>query len=186
MQEFYESPFNKIRGKYFTLEQFMDEYAKQTGKSNYFDWGDAFNIPMPILNRFALLFKRKLRDKEKKIIACLIRWPDCQYVIATTKAGTYSKHEIAHAYYLMYKQYKKQMNDLIKNVPYLSEFVKLLITTGGYCKEVAKDEIQAYLSTGSMTSNKNDIPGFDERWKTQLPIFKKCFTNFDKDMGIEI
>lgn len=31
LQEFYESPFKEIRGRFFKLDQFMDVYAKKQG-----------------------------------------------------------------------------------------------------------------------------------------------------------
>ena len=49
MQEFYESDIPCIKDNYFTLEKFMDEYAKKNGGFSYtMDWSE-FNIPIDLL-----------------------------------------------------------------------------------------------------------------------------------------
>ena len=46
MQEYYESPYNDIRNKYFTLDYYMDVYAKENyGVFSYFEDWNGFNIP---------------------------------------------------------------------------------------------------------------------------------------------
>ena len=49
MQEFYESP--KFKGKYFTLEQYMDYWSKEFGKGSftYPSVWNGFNLPGKVL-----------------------------------------------------------------------------------------------------------------------------------------
>ncbi len=70
LQEFYESPYKEIKGKYFTSENFMDLYAKdqKDNKFTYFDDWNGFNIPGDIVLKFAQLFQNDLTKKEKKLL----------------------------------------------------------------------------------------------------------------------
>ena len=45
LQEFFESPFKEIKGKYFTLEQYMDRYAAEYGNFTYFSEWHGMNVP---------------------------------------------------------------------------------------------------------------------------------------------
>ena len=65
MQEFYESP--KFKGKYFTLEQYMDYWSKEFGKGSftYPSVWDGFNIPGKVLSDWWDRFDNDRRYKEK-------------------------------------------------------------------------------------------------------------------------
>lgn len=164
LQEFYESPFREIKGKFFTLEKYMDRYAKAKGNFTYTsDWG-GFNVPGHVVVSFFDVFKDDLLDKEK--ILCLHLWPKFSqkfYVIAhfgekmkvdwskKESLHTTLAHEVAHGLFYLDDNYQKAALELVNG---LSEDVKAkikekLLGTGGYCKSVLKDETQAYLSTSS-------------------------------------
>ena len=64
LQEFYESPYKNIRGKHFTLEQYMDAYAKHKGNFTYCSDWNGFNIPSIVIQDFFIIF-HPIRDKEK-------------------------------------------------------------------------------------------------------------------------
>ena len=67
IQEFQESP--KFRGKYFTLDQYMDYWVKGQGEGKWDypnRWG-GFNLSGKIIEKFMLKFD-DLRDKEKEIV----------------------------------------------------------------------------------------------------------------------
>jgi hypothetical protein len=70
MQEFYESDSNKFRGKYFTLEKYMDYWSKKFGNGVFTytkDW-NGFNLPGKKLVEWLDVFERDQRERE--IILC--------------------------------------------------------------------------------------------------------------------
>ncbi len=72
MQEFYECPDERFRGKYFTLDEYMDWYAGRhpQGKFSYFEDWAGFNIPGSSLIKFWNVFTEKegiLRPKEAEL-----------------------------------------------------------------------------------------------------------------------
>ena len=58
LQEFYESPYKEIKGQYFTLEKYMDRYAKdqEDNKFTYFEDWNGFNVPGNIVLKFVLFY----------------------------------------------------------------------------------------------------------------------------------
>lgn len=165
MGEFYESPMPDIRGKYFSMDKFMDLYtAKNEGprrfeKFTYFDdWG-GYNIPGEIITKFFLTFGHDLRDKEKVVLDAIQEFMDRGekfYVIAThtNKDLAYSKaliaHEMAHGFYYLIPEYKEACSEIYKT---LSEDAKSKINAKlkfyGYSDFTYEDESQAYLSSDS-------------------------------------
>ena len=150
MQEFYESPFPEINGKYFTLDKFMDVYVEHS-KDNEFtyftDW-EGFNLPGKVVNKFLRMYLFRLREKESiifsKIPLSMLLGFKKFYLIATFDDDCLV-HETAHALYDLNLDYRDDMLSLIHQ---LSEkkrnswYKKL--EKQGYCKEVFNDEIQAY------------------------------------------
>lgn len=165
IQEFYESPFKQIRKKYFTLEQYMDLYAKEYGNFTYtLDWS-GFNIPDTKIREFFDVFGKNLLEKEKhfkKLISNKLRKNKKFYIIGDysrsdlnakklikERFNTFS-HEIAHGLYYLNSKYR---NDMIELIECINEKTKKKITNKlldwGYHKSVIDDEIQAYLSTST-------------------------------------
>jgi len=166
IQEFYESP--KFRGKYFTLEQYIDYWCKDFGKGSFTYpsvWG-GFNVPGKVLNNWINKFQRRnndVRDKENKIfekICVLMRKEGVTDYKKIYVIGTHSEnkacadeitinHELAHAMYSLYPKYKKSCKELINGLTkeQYEKFKDKLIKMG-YCNEVVDDELQAYFSTG--------------------------------------
>jgi hypothetical protein len=150
MQEFYESPFPEINGKYFTLDNFMDVYVEHS-KDNEFtyftDW-EGFNLPGKVVNKFLRMYIFKLREKEVKLfreipLSMLLGFRKF-YLIATFNDDSLV-HEIAHALYDLNLEYH---DDMLTQIHLLSA-KKLAwwynkLEKQGYCKEVFNDEIQAY------------------------------------------
>jgi hypothetical protein len=169
IQEFYESP--QFKGKYFTLEDYMDWYCSVptlgNGSFTYpSDW-DGMNFDGVTLKKWlhtCIKNKDQLRNKELKLINSIEKYIgdidniDQYYIIGTTNNnGSTIQHEIAHAFYSLYPEYKKRCDELIDLFPV--SFVKkcrdIIIESGGYCVEVFKDEFQAYLSTSNYIYNRN-------------------------------
>jgi len=163
-QEFYESPYLEIRGKFFYWEDFMSLY-KEKRKEGIFtypeDWS-GFNIPSKVIREGLDTF-----DKDKgpydEIMSKIYyycedyplrfqkprgRW----YLIAANNMDSSTmKHEIAHGLYYTNNEYKKGMNALISKMK-ANQYnkVKRSLTRLGYRddKKIIDDEIQAYFATG--------------------------------------
>ena len=190
LQEFYESPIEGIRGKFFTLEQFMDAYSetKEHKSFSYFtDWG-GFNLPCHAIDSFEDVFGRKLLEKEKQVLK-LIRKTlkkngyvsgDRFYVIGTfggVESEEIVEHEIAHALFHLSPEYKKSVLEYIDFKICDATFGKMrkVLLDKGYCEDVVLDEIQAYLSTGT-----SDYV-FGSGYKTHREWFTK---NFNKHRNL--
>lgn len=173
LQEFNESPSRKLRGKYFTLEQFMDEYADMTGNFTYCSDWSGFNIPGRIYQKFIRMFSLDLLDKEKKMIALIEKVIKCGeddfYLI-----GTYNNediiHEEAHAFFAISPAYRKTMRKLVRDYKRKNEVAKW-IRDMGYDKSVVVDETQAYLATSNMES----LLDYDFKKSWYIP---KAFSNY--------
>jgi len=150
MQEFYESPYQEIRGHYFTLDKFMDVYTKNNKKSvfTYFtDWM-GFNLPDKTIRKFIVKYLFRLREKEvnllNKIPISMLLGFKKFYLIATCHDDDV-EHELAHAYFYLNYDYQFEMVTLISKLsPKKLEYWFNHLTKKGYCKEVFYDEIQAY------------------------------------------
>jgi hypothetical protein len=181
MEEFYESPYKNIQGKYFTLEEFMDTYAKHKGNFTYTSDWNGFNVPSSVIEAFWKTFsdngqflRDRLLQKEQKLFDTLVTIRDEEYyLMATHKKGTQRtvKHELAHAYYYLDKNYRETMDKLVKKFKNREELEARLLKVG-YCKKVLKDEIQAYLATAEKDDLNKKI--LDKKWL--LPKeFKRVF-----------
>ena len=187
IEEFYESPYKNIKGKYFTLETYMDTYAKDTGNFTYYSDWNGYNIPSDSINEFWKTFNNypvepllnSLLEKEKKLYDILTGISDPKYyLIATHKKVVKSalNHELAHAYYYLDPDYKKAMDDLIGGFKHRKAMETKLLKMG-YGKSVLSDEIQAYLSTTKRYDIDSKIMNRD--WKIPEE-FRKIFRERDK------
>ena len=169
IQEYYESSYEEIQGKFFKYEQYMDLYAERNnGKFSYYtDWS-GFNVPGCIVRDFFRLFSYdfiiKERDIYEAIKAYIPNW-HCEdrkyYIIATYKDSKHKasekriiEHEMAHGLWHTNDSYEKNMKLEIlkfdkKNV-LISKKIKENLIKMGYSKDVANDEMQAYLSTSTL------------------------------------
>ena len=155
LQEFYECPNYKFRGKYFTHEQFMDwnSSKNEKGEFDYFDQVEGCNIPDYAVKNFVKVFKGKLWTKEKKMLDKLSKIKGKYYLIGTYKGNGEKaniNHELAHAYYYLYPEYKKQMKKLVSDESdHLLSCLYSWLHEAGYCFTEMADEAQAYLATSN-------------------------------------
>jgi len=173
-QEFYESP--KFRNKYFELEEFMDWWADKYGKGSfdYVTKWSGFNIPGYIICKWVeqmMLCNGRFRAKEKALSNQILK-KLCHYNDSNNFNGDFDSlkniyiigvhtecskdvlreckaHEVAHAFYRLYREYKEGCKELLKNTPseIKAKATEALIKLG-YNKKVFDDELQAYFSTG--------------------------------------
>lgn len=163
LQEFYESPYSDIQGQFFTLEQYMDVYAKDRGNFTYTSDWSGFNVPGHVVEEFLVQFAHGLLEKEKHFLRYISEivaeheWPK-YYVIASSDDGgnknsplEVMKHEIAHGMWYLNEEYKKEMMSVVKRVRSSHPCIAKTLKTMGYCEDVVDDEIHAYFATSSMT-----------------------------------
>ena len=160
LQEFYESPYSNIVGKYFTVEEYMDTYAGDQGNFTYFEDWSGFNVPGKVVLDFIKIYeKRPLLEKERGLLSLIISGilPTVDegkfYIIAAYRDGDIS-HEVAHGLYYLNPKYKSEMDHLIDLSSLTFTRAYETILEMGYNSKVVLDEIQAYLSTSSLQALK--------------------------------
>lgn len=184
--EFYESAHKHIRNKYFDMEQFLDTFMDDDGNISYFNDWSGYNIPGDMVVNFVHMFDTmSMSNREIELIDEIdeIIWTSgdefCTqfsdgdfYLIAYMKGDTPTiDHEICHAAYYLNKDYKTQVNKLIKALdPVIVESMTIDLIKMGYNKSVCKDEINAYLATASLTFLKNRFGTF--AWKSIVKPFQ--------------
>jgi hypothetical protein len=188
VQEFYESPFDKIRGKNFTMSEFQRIYAqKGTGVFTYpEDWA-GFNIPSSILNKFYkgswVETDWNIYDTAFKKIVIQIKDENPFYIIAAKAGDKHTiDHELCHAFYNLKENYKKGADELMNNIPKrIFNKIRKALKDVGYCNKVIKDEIQAYLSS-------SDCSFFDEyvNYQETQKIGKVFEKHFNKHITLNI
>lgn len=156
IQEFYESEFENIKGKPFTLFDYMDTHVRYYGKFDYFTKWVGFNFPSHTLKEF-LKCQEVIYMKEATrftYVKSLVDWDKPFYVIGTYGHSSALDHELAHAFYHISPDYKKKMDLLRLEIPskYLDKILHML-KDYGYHWEVRNDEIQAYMATETSCLN---------------------------------
>ena len=177
-QEYYECNSNKLRGKVFTFEEFIDHYTDELGFISYFNYWSGFNLPGSILEEFFKNFSLTKREKKlRNITSAYSKKP--YYIIATKKNDTSTlDHELIHAYYYLNPIYKQEANTLVKHMrPDLKKDLQKVLKKMGYNNSVLIDEINAYMSTSGidflredfeLDISKRDIKPFQDLARTIL------------------
>lgn len=189
-QEFYESPFDEIRGKSFTLEEYMRLYSKLNKLDSFTypaDWS-GYNIPSNVLMEAKKTFTTK--NQYDSIMEDIIHYCDSEskkknhndkhpwYLIGVDKLKSgIINHEIAHGLYYTNLNYKVEMDYHTSNIDpkdYIS-LCKTLIKIGyANDRRILDDEIQAYMSTGKLHSWNDNI------YKKYTKEYVKTFRRFNK------
>ena len=181
-QEFYESPYKNIRGKYFTWETFMRTYTKERGAQSFtypFDWS-GYNIPSNVLEKGIDAFYKESEydkvmndvffycaiDSQNKNNGTRAKW----YLIgADSKKSQTMNHEIAHGLYYTNRKYKKRMDQIVSEMKKSDfNFMKKCLLNLGYADDdkIIFDEIQAFMSTGLYkTFNTEKIASYQDSFK---------------------
>jgi hypothetical protein len=185
VQEFYESSFKQIRGKYFNMTEFQRMYSMKFGDGCFtypHDWA-GFNVPSYIIDKcynYHDSFKdiNQYDDIIKEINNVITLEDDFKYYLigAETKAQSTINHEIAHAFYYLYPKYRKAANELTDTVPIpVRNKIKKWLTEIGYNDKVFKDELQAYL-----IADLDRISEFCETSKRQTKQIEKISKQLQK------
>lgn len=89
------------------------------------------------------------------------------------------RHEIAHSLYSRNKDYKKEMNKLINNLPKsVLKIMKKWLLFNLYSVSMHRDEIQAYLSTGLTPSQRKAFLKRNISIKTIRSKFRTVFNQY--------
>lgn len=165
-QEHYESP--EFRGRIFSLDEFKEWYAKTYGEWSYYtDWNGC-NIPSYILKPFIEGKFDPLTQEEQKLVNLFKNLDHPYYVIGVHKEHDALLHETAHGLYYTNEEYKKKVDDVLKNYE-TDDFEKELLKIG-YCEEVLADEVHAYALSGS---KKIEVKLPQELGRRLMVIFKE-------------
>jgi hypothetical protein len=186
LQEYYESPYKYIKGHYFTIEKYMDLYAKENGNFTYNEDWAGFNVPGNIVRDFFELFRGNLINKEKELyrkISFLIN-SDMKFYLLGIYEDEDLNHEISHGYYYLDENYKKNMQNITDQLDSeVRSFIKKALRKMGYCESVINDEIQAYLST----SYSYDLVDFNLSHKNEfVKMYRKVFKEKDKQDNFNV
>ena len=163
-QEFYETPFKKFRGKYFSWETYMRHY-KNFWKKDVFtypeDWS-GYNIPSNIVEKGIDTFYKETEydeimnniyyycaiDSQNKNGGTRKKW----YLIgASSKDLKTMDHEIAHGLYYINHDYRMRVMYQLSLIPkkIMDKIDKKLIKMGYVNdRKILDDEAHAFLSTG--------------------------------------
>ena len=155
IQEFYESPFEEIRGKNFTISELMRLYSMKFGDGMFtypIDWA-GFNVPCEAI--WNCYYEYQLKDPNdydefiKTIDDKIQNETSSKYYLigSQPKEKITIDHEVAHAFYYLDKKYKKEADNIVSLIHESSlKKIKNHLLSIGYNDKVFKDEVQAYLS----------------------------------------
>lgn len=136
----------KIRGKYFTPDEFIDANSDKEGNIKYFSYWEGHNYT----KKAVLNFKKNFLDlskREKSVITACKKIDSDGYVISMVKGDTTTlRHEMAHGIYFENLNYKKEVNKVLSTIPktLISKWNKDYYAMG-YGDINETDELHAYL-----------------------------------------
>jgi hypothetical protein len=143
VQEHYESP--RFHGRIFSLEQFMDWYARRYGNFTYYEDWAGFNVPSTALQPFYAGRFDPLSEKEKALLRLFKGLRERFYVIGIYDAGAKGifTHELAHALFFVDDHYRRAVRAAMRR--YDTRKLARRIVSAGYASHVIPDETQAYI-----------------------------------------
>lgn len=187
ISEYYESPYDNIRGEYFSTEQFLEYYVDENGILDYFNGWSAFNIPGYSINEFFNHFI-DITKREKDIRNIVKNFNEDYYLISSIEGNEEDfNHELCHAKYYLNKVYQQEVKQIIDNFPVeiYNQFLCSL-TSMGYqnSKKIIVDEINAYLSTSKKKYIKEEFISDYDSIKSYRKELKKKFNKIKKSINI--
>lgn len=164
-QEYYESPNINIRGKKFTLLEHQYYYKYDMDKKNdaftYVDDWSGFNIPTSIIKEVHDLGISDINHYDHIMLGLykmmeLNSFGESSYLIgAKTNNESVINHELIHARYFIYPEYKEKVNEIISKLDY-NTYSILRKYLSGYGDNVIVDEINAYIVNDDFTDLEYD------------------------------
>lgn len=162
VQEFYESPNKKFRGKNFSIWDYMKWYSTEYGKGFTYgtDWS-GFNVPLEIAYNCYDTLTDRYTDYDEVMETIIHKLYELNgdevdgYIIgAGNTDGDTFKHEICHGLWYTNSAYKKDAMGLLTIIDEEDyEMFENNLLDMGYTDKVINDEIQAYLCFGHDVEN---------------------------------
>lgn len=160
VQEYYESPNPKFRGKSFCIWDYIEWYSRKNGdKFSYASDWVGFNFPLKVaekcydkLNTKFVYYSAydgtmfEILDEIRETVNVKYGPKTKAYVIGVqdTVSSTF-QHELCHAYYHIDSKYKKEVDAITKEIdPKTYKRMCKNLEDMGYTEQVFADEIQAY------------------------------------------
>ena len=176
VQEFYESPNPKFRGKAFEIWDYIEWYSRKHSDNFSYaaDWV-GFNFPLKVAEkcydkiggRYAYYTPYdatmgNILDQIRETVNLKYGPKTKAYVIGVenTSSATFH-HELCHAYYHIDNNYKKEVDIITESIePKIYTRMCKNLEDMGYTEQVFYDEIQAYTCMDSdYFEFNNKIPG---------------------------
>jgi hypothetical protein len=161
VQEYYESPNKKFRGKEFDIWEYMKWYSKAYGKGFSYakDWS-GFNLPYDVARKcLEEITSDSPYDDHmwyilNRVENLMTNLKAKAYIIGTgDDTGTTFDHELCHGFWYTNKTYKRNAEALVRALPKKHyDKIKKELLSMGYTDKVINDEVQAYMGTGLYTS----------------------------------
>lgn len=139
-QEHYES--SRFRNRVFTLEDYMDWYAKRFGAFTYYEDWSGFNVPSTALAAFYEGKFDPLTRKEQRLLRLFRRVRRPFYVIGIA-SDTELTHELAHALFFTRPEYRAAVLRAMRG--HDTSAIRTQLAALGYHARVLTDEVHAYL-----------------------------------------
>jgi hypothetical protein len=176
VQEYYESPNAKFRGKTFCIWDYMEWYSRkhQDNFSYAADWV-GFNFPLKVAEKCYDKLSTKfvyysaydevmmnILEEIRETVNVKYEPKTKAYVIGVENtASTTFHHELCHAYYHIDSKYKKEVDAITESIdPTIYKRMCKNLEDMGYTEQVFYDEVQAYTCMDSdYFEFNNKIPG---------------------------
>lgn len=156
-QEYYENP--KFRDRIFTLGELRESLMHEFGGYTYKHWVDGCNIPGSAFLPFLQGLFDPLTPEEAQFLDVVCKRRGSFYVIAVYE--DYDKdtltHEECHALYGTNDLYRYEVDDALAAYWDDCEEIVEWLYKEGYCTEVIKDEVHAYVSADAKHLEKENI-----------------------------
>jgi hypothetical protein len=159
VQEFHESKLSDIKGVPASFADFIYAHMDSKGMITYFNEWEGYNFNDKVWRKWLPWERTK---HEKDLIAIMedeldIRAPF--YVIGTLIGDTATvNHELAHALWYLNSNYHKMAQAILKvfkeNDCFDYGCMLKALSDMGYHDDVLEDELQAYMSTGTLAELK--------------------------------
>lgn len=175
-QEHYESP--EYSGKIFSRSEFKDWYRGKKGVFDYYQEWDGFNVPGFVLKPFYEGQFPNTTAEERMVLEALKEHRYSSfYVIATADNSGVNTlaHEIAHSFYYLNPEYKKEVLQVLATFDMTPVKKYLKDTVGDYHDHVLTDEVHAWLmhDTPWMTEHGFDVSPYKEITAQLQAIYNK-------------
>lgn len=172
-QEYYESANSSFRNNIFTVGQLRQWYSETYGSNCYHIHWVGFNFPSRVLTPFKEGLFDPLTDEEKNLLRLLGYRKDHFYIIGA-QDNSILRHELSHALYASNPNYKKAIDQFIKdNKSKLKDVFKYILDKG-YCEDVLNDELQAYIT------DNDDSELINKTCPTIIAGINKIFNKYNK------